>query len=91
MSKLLTALEQEEERGNLPEGATEVYKSTLEKFPEGRFVKPYNSEKSDDYSIFSHLEQFGLVVTLRVPVNSGLQKETYFAYWHDLDYKQYCI
>ena len=91
MSKLLTALEQEEERGNLPEGATEVYKKTLQKFPEGKFVKPYNSEKSDDYSIFSHLEQFGLVAMFRVPVNEGLQKEILFVYRHDLDYKQYCI
>ncbi len=89
MSKLIEALKVAEEQGNLPAGGTEIYKKTLDKFPESGFIKPFNTGNSNDYSIFSHLEQLGLVAMLRVPRPLGA--ETYFVYRHDLDFTKHLI
>ena len=89
MSKLIEVLRAAEERGDLPKGTTEFYKKTLEKFPENNFVKPFNTDTSRDYSVFSHLDQLGLVAMLRLPRKLGT--ETYFIYRHDLDFKKYLL
>lgn len=39
----------------------DYHNEIMAKYPAGEWIKPYNSSKSNDYSVFSDLFEWGLV------------------------------